>query len=104
MVETAVIPRELLRCDALVLAIVKLALCSESHAVAWESVLTEEPSFAVLARKKSWRACWAVSVSFPTIASFKIFKRIFPNTKYPMYDISYNTQVSFSVWQPPKIG
>jgi len=49
-------------------------------------------------------SCCAVSVSFPTIASFKIFKRIFPNTKYPMYDISYNTQVSFSVWQPPKLS
>ncbi|MBP7273666.1 MAG: hypothetical protein KA974_07480 [Saprospiraceae bacterium] len=49
-------------------------------------------------------SCCAASVTFPTMASYKIPKRIFPTTKYPVYNISYSSQVSFSIWQPPKLS
>ena len=49
-------------------------------------------------------SCCAVSVSLPATVFYKIHKRIFPTKKYPMYDVSYNSQVSFSIWKPPKLS
>lgn len=49
-------------------------------------------------------SCCAASVFFQTIASYKISKRIFPSTKYLVYDISYSSQISFTIWQPPNLS
>ncbi|MES2851202.1 MAG: DUF6660 family protein [Bacteroidota bacterium] len=49
-------------------------------------------------------SCCAVSVSLQAIASFRISKRIFPAKNYPVYEISYSEQVSFAIWQPPKLS
>jgi len=48
-------------------------------------------------------ACCAASVCAQLIASYKIPKVVFPSTKYPFYKISYSSQVSFIIWQPPKL-
>jgi len=61
MVETSAVPSEkLLRAD-LLHVIARLALCSASHAVAWQSLLTENPALAGVARKTAWRRSWALS-------------------------------------------
>ncbi|MFC4233317.1 DUF6660 family protein [Parasediminibacterium paludis] len=60
--------------------------------------------------KKSDEACTpfctcshcSASAYYQPLNSYKIPKRIFPTTKYPVYDVSYNSQVFFSIWQPPK--
>ena len=47
-------------------------------------------------------SCCAASIAFQSMTSYKIPKKIFPTTKYPVYNISFSSQVSFSIWQPPK--
>jgi hypothetical protein len=61
MVETSVVPPERLLRGELIHAVARLVLCSTSHACAWESLMSESPPLDALARRKGWRASWAIS-------------------------------------------
>jgi hypothetical protein len=49
-------------------------------------------------------SCCATSVFFTPLVQFKIEKKPFHNTVYPLYKISYSSCISFSIWQPPKLS
>jgi len=50
-------------------------------------------------------SCCAASTVFQfSIASVKIPKTIFAAVKYPQYLVSSRPEISFSIWQPPKIA
>lgn len=39
-----------------------------------------------------------------SIVPYKIPKIIFPSVEYPVYEISFSSKNSFSIWQPPQLG
>lgn len=61
MVETSAVPADKLLRDELVQAVAKLALCSQSQAIAWQSLMAESPSLEDTAKRKGWRHAWAVT-------------------------------------------
>lgn len=38
------------------------------------------------------------------LSHFNVVKPVFQSLKYPIYNSSFSTEVSFSIWQPPKIA
>ncbi|MFN0082794.1 MAG: DUF6660 family protein [Ferruginibacter sp.] len=49
-------------------------------------------------------SCCPASAFFQPLSHFSIYKVVFPSKKYPVYNSSFCPQVSFSIWQPPKIA
>lgn len=39
-----------------------------------------------------------------SIKTFSIHKNIFQSGKYPVFNNSFSSQISFAIWQPPKLS
>lgn len=44
------------------------------------------------------------SAFYQSVAHNNIATAVFQSLKYPIYNYSFSTEVSFSIWQPPKIA
>ncbi|WP_416440049.1 DUF6660 family protein [Phnomibacter sp. MR] len=44
------------------------------------------------------------SAFYQPVAHNNIATAVFQSLKYPIYNSSFSTEVSFSIWQPPKIA
>jgi hypothetical protein len=49
-------------------------------------------------------SCCATSIFFAPSVQHKIENKLFQNTVYPLYKISYSSSISLSIWQPPKLS
>jgi hypothetical protein len=49
-------------------------------------------------------SCCAVSVFNAPLYKMQSNKPIVPAQKYPMLNVSFNTNVYYPIWQPPKIS
>lgn len=49
-------------------------------------------------------SCCATFVSLKAIAFYKFPKLFTISLVYPVYDVTYRSQVASSVWQPPKLS
>jgi hypothetical protein len=48
--------------------------------------------------------CCAASAFYQPFPYLNAAKAIFQSVKFPVYESSFCSEVSFSIWQPPKIG
>jgi hypothetical protein len=49
-------------------------------------------------------SCCAVSTFYSNAAKTNTSNVVFISAKYPLYNIAFNTDVYYSIWQPPKIS
>lgn len=49
-------------------------------------------------------SCCAASAFHQTLPHYSILKMVFQSMKYPVYTPSFRTNISFSIWQPPKFA
>lgn len=49
-------------------------------------------------------SCCPASAFYQPLPYFDISKGVFQSEKYPIYSPSFCSEVSFSIWQPPKIS
>lgn len=49
-------------------------------------------------------SCCAASAFYNPISKAQIVKEDFQSIKYPIHNENLNTEVSYSIWQPPKIA
>jgi hypothetical protein len=47
-------------------------------------------------------ACCAITVCFQQLVQYKIATITFPLKNYPLYDLTYNSQSTANIWQPPR--
>ena len=49
-------------------------------------------------------SCCAASAFYNPIGKAQVVKEDFQSIKYPIHNKNLNTEVSYSIWQPPKIA
>ena len=49
-------------------------------------------------------SCCAASAFFSTFSKAQATKVIFQSEKYPLYNVTFNTETHYSIFQPPKIS
>jgi hypothetical protein len=49
-------------------------------------------------------SCCAAPVFFVSYSKMQVNKALFQTQKYSLYNIALNTEVYYSIWQPPKIA
>jgi len=49
-------------------------------------------------------SCCAASAIYSPFSRAQVVKVIFQSKKYPLYNISLNSEVFYSIWQPPKLS
>jgi hypothetical protein len=49
-------------------------------------------------------SCCAATAFYSPLSKTQPIKVIFKSEKYPLYNISFRTEVYYSIWQPPKLS
>jgi len=49
-------------------------------------------------------SCCPASAFYQPLSHFNVVKTVFQSLKYPVNNSSFCSEVSFSIWQPPKIS
>lgn len=49
-------------------------------------------------------SCCTASAIYYQFSKSQVEKVIFQSEKYPLYNISFSTEVFYSIWQPPKLS
>ncbi len=49
-------------------------------------------------------SCCAASAYYSPFSKSQVTKIVFQPSMYPLYDVAFNAEVYYSIWQPPKIS
>lgn len=49
-------------------------------------------------------SCCAVSTYFAPAQKLQVSKIIIPTQKFPLYNVVFNTEAHYTIWQPPQLS
>lgn len=49
-------------------------------------------------------SCCAASAFYSTFSKAQVNKIVFQSQKYPLYNVAFNTEAHYSIFQPPKLS